>query len=84
MAKTTETQSDGAALPAWARVVDNAPLIIDDPDEYKAYVIELLGGPEEYEAARQFTMTREEVRKMLAHDTSCWADTVRQLRDEGY
>ncbi len=84
MAKTTETQPDAAALPAWARVDDNAPLLIEDPDEYKAYVIELLGGPEEYESARQFNMTREEVRQMLSHDKSCWSDTVRQLRDEGY
>lgn len=84
MAKTTETRPDAAALPARARVDDNKPLIIDDPDEYKAYVIELLGGPEEYEAAGRVTITHEELHKMLSHDKSCWSDTVRQLRDEGY
>jgi len=58
--------------------------LIEDPDEYKAYVIELSGVPGEYEAAPRFTMTREELRKMLSHDTNRWSGTVGQLRDEGY
>lgn len=64
--------------------VRKEPLLIEDEQEYKAYLIELLGGPEAYEAAKRETITREELWAMLAHDTSNWSDTVRQLRDEGY
>jgi predicted DNA-binding antitoxin AbrB/MazE fold protein len=63
---------------------EHVQLLVEDEQAYEAYLVELLGGREAYEAAKHETITHEEVRKALSKDTSSWADTVRQMRDEGY
>lgn len=63
---------------------EHVRLLVEDEQAYEKYLVEVLGGPEAYEAAGRVTVTHEEVRKALSKDTGNWADTVRQMRDEGY